>query len=236
MPQHLSPAWMQELGTNAKEIHDTWLHRLANLTLTGYNPNLSNKTFAEKRDAEEGGYKASGLKMNQKIATQEQWGLPELEQRNRELMEQAKKIWAFPQTSFAPAEKEFDTYSLDDDDVDLTGRKIEKYSYQNMEQPVSSWTDMFEHVVSLLHQRDKSVLSNLAYRTGTETDLGNYVSHSKNGLRSAMKIDEHIFVEANTSTAMKLNMLRKLFTLYDAEPMNLVFFLKNVQPGKAADA
>ncbi len=236
MPQHLSPAWMQELGTNAKEIHDTWLHRLANLTLTGYNPNLSNKTFAEKRDAEEGGYKASGLKMNQKIATQEQWGLPELEQRNRELMEQAKKIWAFPQTSFAPAEKEFDTYSLDDDDVDLTGRKIEKYSYQNMEQPVSSWTDMFEHVVSLLHQRDKSVLSNLAYCTGTETDLGNYVSHSKNGLRSAMKIDEHIFVEANTSTAMKLNMLRKLFTLYDAEPMNLVFFLKNVQPGKAADA
>ncbi len=229
MPQHLSPAWMQELGTNAKEIHDTWLHRLANLTLTGYNPNLSNKTFAEKRDAEEGGYKASGLKMNQKIATQEQWGLPELEQRNRELMEQAKKIWAFPQTSFAPAEKEFDTYSLDDDDVDLTGRKIEKYSYQNMEQPVSSWTDMFEHVVSLLHQRDKSVLSNLAYRTGTETDLGNYVSHSKNGLRSAMKIDEHIFVEANTNTAMKLNMLRKLFTLYDAEPMNLVFFLKNAQ-------
>ena len=67
MPQHLTPAWTEALGANAAEIHTTWLHRLANLTLTGYNPNLSNKTFAEKRDSEEGGYKASGLKMNQKI-------------------------------------------------------------------------------------------------------------------------------------------------------------------------
>lgn len=38
MPQHLTPAWIEELGTNATEIHETWLHRLANLTLTGYNP------------------------------------------------------------------------------------------------------------------------------------------------------------------------------------------------------
>ena len=54
MPQHLTPAWMEELGTNAAEIHAMWLHRLANLTLTGYNPSLSNKTFQEKRDSEQG--------------------------------------------------------------------------------------------------------------------------------------------------------------------------------------
>ena len=69
MPQHLTSAWNESLGANAAEIHSTWLHRLANLTFTGDNPNLSNNTFVEKRDAKEGGYKASGLKMNQKIAT-----------------------------------------------------------------------------------------------------------------------------------------------------------------------
>ena len=63
MPQHLTPTWIKSLGDKANEIHDTWLHRLANLTLTGYNPNLSNKSFAEKRDAEVGGYKVSGLKI-----------------------------------------------------------------------------------------------------------------------------------------------------------------------------
>ena len=35
MPQHLTPAWVESLGPNAEEIHATWLHRLANLTLTG---------------------------------------------------------------------------------------------------------------------------------------------------------------------------------------------------------
>lgn len=92
MPQHLTPAWTESLGANAAEIHETWLHRLANLTLTGYNPNLSNKPFQEKRDAEEGGYKASGVKMNQKISNKDSWGLSELEERNDEMIALAKKI------------------------------------------------------------------------------------------------------------------------------------------------
>ena len=234
MPQHLSPAWTEALGANATEIHATWVHRLANLTLTGYNPSLSNKSFIEKRDTEDGGYKASGLKMNQRIALQDTWGLPELEQRNTDLIELAKKIWAFPQTAFVATEKEFDSCSLDDENVKLTGRDIVKYSYQNMEQPVSSWADMFEHVVKFLHQRDKSILSSLAY--SPSTDLSSYVSSSEEGLWSALKIDDNIFVERNTSTAMKMSILRRLFTLYGADPMDLVFFLKDMENEKAAEA
>ena len=235
MPQHLTPAWTEALGANAAEIHETWLHRLANLTLTGYNPNLSNKTFAEKRDSEEGGYKASGLKMNQKISNKESWGLPELEERNDEMIALAKKIWSYPQTSFVPAEKEFDSCTLDDENAELTGRDIAKYGYQNVEQPVTSWADMFEHVVKFLHQKDKSVLSGLAY-SGSSTDLANYVSSTEDGLRSALKIDDHIFMERNTSTALKMSILRRLFALYDADPMDLVFYLKDMESEKAAEA
>lgn len=138
MPQRLNLAWIEALGVNAEDIHAAWLHRLANLTLTGYNPSLSNNTFAEKRDAKEGGYKVSGLKMNQKIATKESWGLPELEERNKEMIALATEIWSYPQTDFKPTEKEFDSCTLDDENVDLKGRDIVKYSYQNAEQPVSS--------------------------------------------------------------------------------------------------
>lgn len=236
MPQHLTPAWTEALGTNYAEIHETWLHRLANLTLTGYNPNLSNKTFAEKRDSEEGGYKVSGLKMNQKIATKELWGLSELEERSAEMLTLAMKIWFYPQTDFKPAEKEFDSCTLDDENVDLTGRDIAKYSFLNMEQPVSSWTDMFEHIVKFLHLRDKSVLSGLAYSASNTTDLATFISSTEDGLRSALKIDENIFVEKNTSTALKISILRRLFTRYDADPMDLVFYLKDAESEKAAEA
>lgn len=236
MPQHLTPAWMESLGANAAEVHSIWLHRLANLTLTGYNPNLSNKTFVEKRDSEEGGYKASGLKMNQKISNKESWGLPELEERNDELIALAKTIWVYPQTAFVPAEKEFDSCTLDDENVDLTGRDIAKYSYLNVEQPVSSWTDMFEHVVKFLHQKDRSVLSGLAYHTGPGTDLASYVSSAAEGLRSALKIDDGIYIERNTSTSLKMSVLRRLFALYDADPMDLVFYLKDAESEKTAES
>ena len=92
MPRHPTPAWNEALGPNAAEIHDTWLHRLANLTLTAYNPDLSNKSFLEKRDHPKGGYKFSGIRMNQKIAAKESWGLPELEERNADMIALAKEI------------------------------------------------------------------------------------------------------------------------------------------------
>ena len=131
MPQHLSPAWVESLGPNAEEIHTTWLHRLANLTLTGYNPSLSNNPFTEKRDAEKYGYKASGLRMNQKIAQKESWGLPELEERNAELISYAKTIWSLPATKFVPAEKEFDSCTLDDENIESIIAKGFHYLKEN---------------------------------------------------------------------------------------------------------
>ena len=229
MPQHLNPAWIEALGVNAEDIHATWLHRLANLTLTGYNPSLSNNTFAEKRDAKDGGYKVSGLKMNQKIATKQSWGLPELEERNEEMIALATEIWSYPQTDFKPVAKEFDSCTLDDENAELTGRDIVKYSYQNAEQLVSSWADMFEHIIKFLHQKDKSVLASLVYGN---SELVSYVSNDPNKLRSAMKIDENIYIEKNTSTVLKMSLLRRIFALFGADPMDLVFYLKDDETKK----
>lgn len=229
MPQHLTPAWIETLGENALEIHSTWLHRLANLTLTGYNPNLSNKTFTEKLNAKEGGYKNSGLKMNQKISSKTSWGLHELEERNEEMISLAKKIWAYPQTNFVPVKKEFYSCTLDDEDVELTGRNIVKYSYQNAEQSVSSWADMVEHVVQFMHQKDRSVLSAIAYNSSFYPELSNYVSCKEDNLRTALKLDDGIYIEKNTSTALKISILRRLFAMYNADPTDLVFYLKDTE-------
>ena len=229
MPQHLTPAWIESLGENALEIHSIWLHRLANLTLTGYNPYLSNKTFDEKLNAEKGGYKNSGLKMNQKISSKKSWGLEEVEERNAEMIALAKKIWAYPQTTFVPAKKEFYSCTLDDENIELTGRNIVKYGYQNIEQSVNTWADMMEHVIKYLHQKDKSVLADLAYNVSAYAELSNYVSNDKNKLRSPLKIDNDIYIERNTSTALKISILRRLFVLYNAEPADLVFYLKDTE-------
>ena len=95
---------------------------------------------------------------------------------------------------------------------------------------------MFEHVVKFLHQKDKSILTGLAYSPKNNTELAVYVSDNESELRSALKIDDHVFVEKNTSTALKMSILRRIFALYEADPMDLVFYLKNDDAKKSSDA
>ena len=171
-----------------------------------------NKTFLEKRDAETGGYKISGLRMNQKIAQLDHWGPEEMESRSQEMVQQALGIWSYPESTFVPSEKEYETYSLDDEDVDLTGRDLVKFSYKSVEQPVNSWADMIEQIIRTLHQQDKSVLTSIAFGGEGSFELGNYISNEPAKLRSPLEIDNGIFIEKNTSTAYKLTVLRRLFS------------------------
>lgn len=48
MPQNLTEDWQIMLEENYDSIHKKWLHTLGNLTLTGYNSELSNRSFEEK--------------------------------------------------------------------------------------------------------------------------------------------------------------------------------------------
>ena len=224
MPQQLTQAWINELGEDYAQIHETWLHRIANLTLTGYNSKYSNSSFAEKRDMEKG-FKESGLRLNAWIGRQEHWGLRELEQRNQLLMQTALKTWPLPVTEYTPAQKQFDSCTLEDD-TELKGRTIIRFAYMNIEQPVSTWIEMMEAVLKILHAEDKSVLFKLAYNADASNELSAYVSNTPDNLRFAMKIDDNIYVEQNTSTATKISMLRKFFKAYGADTEDLVFYLK----------
>lgn len=224
MPQHLTPAWIAELGEDYEQIHETWLHRIANLTLTAYNSKYSNNSFADKKHMKNG-LLDSGIRMNTLIAQKDRWTLAELEERSEYLFGRALDIWAAPYTEYRPAEKQAESYSLDDD-VPLSGRVIVRFGYKNAEQPVESWIEMFERVLKILHAEDKSVLTRLAYETDTSVELAQNVSNCADGLRGAVQIDGDIYVERNTSTDMKISMLKKFFKLYGADPADLVFYLR----------
>ena len=225
MPQHLTPVWAESLGEDYEIIHDKWLHRMANLTLTGYNSKYSNNSFAEKRDMPNG-FKDSGIRMNRWISSCNTWGEEELEARNDLVVQQALEIWAFPVTVFKPVEKQLDFFTLDDE-TDMSGRKIASFRYLTLNKFANSWADMFESIVRLLHDEDNSVLYRLAYETDSAVELASYVSTQKENLRNAVEIDKELFVEGNTSTWAKLSILRRLFALYGKDPSDLVFYLRN---------
>lgn len=95
MPQNATRAWQQVLGENWQADHDRYLHTLGNLTLTGYNPEYSDRPFSEKRDMEKG-FKHSPLRLNQGLGQLETWNAETIEQRARTLASQAVNIWGRP--------------------------------------------------------------------------------------------------------------------------------------------
>ena len=100
MPQNedLSETWKESLGPNWKEVQETWLHTLGNLTLTGYNSEYSDRPFNQKRDME-GGFKESPIRLNEKLGTLENWNEEAIKQRADRLAGKAAVVWASPKIS-----------------------------------------------------------------------------------------------------------------------------------------
>ncbi len=104
MPQTLEDEWKRDLGENFQAIHDKYLHTIGNLTLTGYNPEYSNKSFQEKQGMEKG-FKDSPLRLNQSLRDLESFGEEEIKKRANDLADLALKIWTYPKLDAETLEK-----------------------------------------------------------------------------------------------------------------------------------
>ncbi|MFJ4102258.1 GmrSD restriction endonuclease domain-containing protein [Amycolatopsis japonica] len=104
LPQTPTPAWQVTLledleeGEDFRQTHEALVHTLGNLTLTGYNSELSNSPFALKRPQ----LASSGVLMNQEIAGHERWGRPQIQKRADALAERVISEWPGP----APGDSE----------------------------------------------------------------------------------------------------------------------------------
>ena len=94
--ENLSAAWKLALGGEWERIQQTWLHTLGNLTLTGYNSEYSDRTFAEKRDKQPGGFKESPLKLNQGLGQIDHWNEDNIKARADKLAGMALDVWIAP--------------------------------------------------------------------------------------------------------------------------------------------
>lgn len=77
----------------AKKLQNEWVHKLGNLTLTAYNPNLSNFSFKKKRDRKDQrgnfiGYQ-NGFFLNEDLKEQTEWTPNKIEKRTNRLVKEA---------------------------------------------------------------------------------------------------------------------------------------------------
>jgi len=107
MPQTLTPEWIQMLSTkgeDASNVHEELVHTLGNLTLTAYNPELSNDPFERKQQI----FESSHLSLNAALSGVEVWTRVEIESRAEEMADRAITIWPGPMSNQVSSEGSFD--------------------------------------------------------------------------------------------------------------------------------
>lgn len=108
---HLSTDWISALGSNWQDIQKKYLHSIGNLTLTAYNSEMSDLSFADKLNMK-GGFRESALRLNKYVVNQISWGEAQVNERASLLGEVAKKAWPYPNLTdaeLAPYHKQDDT-------------------------------------------------------------------------------------------------------------------------------
>jgi len=89
MPQTPSEWWKQELGDEWEVAHEAWVDTIGNLTMTGYNPELSNSDFPTKKAI----LQRSHVELNRYFAGVETWDEQAIARRGEELADRAVTIW-----------------------------------------------------------------------------------------------------------------------------------------------
>lgn len=97
IPQHWVDIMADGDMEKAKILQQEYVHRLGNLTITGYNSSLGNKSFEEKRDRvnDRGlpiGYK-NGLGLNSELANAESWSVKQIIMRGDQMVEKALELF-----------------------------------------------------------------------------------------------------------------------------------------------
>lgn len=81
----------------ANEYREKYVHRIGNLTVTGFNTELSNMSFEKKRDRKNSdgkyiGYK-NGLEINKELAEKDVWTIEEIQSRTTRLVDEIAQMY-----------------------------------------------------------------------------------------------------------------------------------------------
>ena len=100
--ENIPKAWVNMIADGdrdlAIEYQRSHVHKLGNLTITGFNSSLGNKSFEEKRDRADRkgravGFK-NGLKLNEDLANAETWSVKQINARTKKLVDKAIKCFS----------------------------------------------------------------------------------------------------------------------------------------------
>jgi hypothetical protein len=213
------------------EFKDKYLNTIANLTLSGNNGALSNKTFQEKKtmnvDRNEQGYIHSRLWLNSYLQKLEEWTIPHLDERFEIIYERFLKIWQLPEVTVFEDQSDEELNIFDAEKP--TFKKLEYFIFENNKIEEDTVAQMYFFVLRNLFKKNSEVMvsgQDILKITRNQADF-----------RDAKEIDNGWFFESNIDSNSKFTILKKLLTLLELEDELIIKYqtgpVNSGEPSKA---
>ncbi len=214
MPQTLTPQWQIELGKKYNEIYTKYLHTVGNLTISGYNSELSNKSFSEKKEI----FKDSNISICRGICDFQTWNDVSITERGKQLFDEALKIWQLPDKYNAHKENEeiisYSTpYSMMTN-INITGEKPKQLIILDMEHSVSTWKELLRVLCKELFELDSASFYNLIKHKDFVRGERRILNDTTEAMNAPFKISDNLYIETHLSASDILNYCKIICNLF----------------------
>jgi len=229
MPQTLSADWSHI----RPEEHEEYLHTLGNLSVTGYNSELSNKSFAEKQDIIRENSKA--VILNSDVLDKESWNIATIRARAKRLAGIVMTRYKIDRIVDDSIEFEYiETLTLDDYD-EVTGKKLVSFELFGETYRQNKYALMLLDVIKLLDKKIPGKLQTLAennYSFNSTKRKHVHLNIDGSGMRWPWKVTDGIYLEANLSAWSCIRFIENLLTEFGFEKDQFSFNIVAEEPSE----
>lgn len=214
MPQKLSSKWIIDLGKNYQDIHEKYLHNIGNLTLTGYNSELSNKSFLDKKNI----LIESNIKTNRMLCEYDEWTPEEIIDRAKEIINKIIEIWSLPKLDkrFYNTDKVDISGEIDiNEEVNVTNKKPYELTILGEKMAVTSWRNMFIIICEFFYEYDKEIFKSLVNHSDFVGRNRAIISDQKSDSGTFYQLDEKIYLQTTLNANAILNYIKLIIEKYD---------------------
>lgn len=228
MPQNKTEEWKKEIGSEYFMVHEKYLHTLGNLTLTGYNSELSDKPFRIKKQMIE--EKSKFISLNKDVINQEKWSVNAINERAERLSSLLLNIFKLPKT-ILEYKQDITQNSKHTaiDTIDLTNSKPVSFILLGQSIAVSSYRELLINFMNLLYENDEQSVQNLSasnYKIPGATRV--YISNNKDKLRVPAELkNTGIYFETNLSSNNIISFIRNILMECNLSHDDFIFYTEN---------
>lgn len=216
-PQTPNEDWNKTLTPDDYfQFKEKYVNTIANLTLSGNNGALSNKSFKDKktmnRQGAEQGYNYSRLWLNDYLKTIDNWNIANYNERFDLIYSRFLKIWEYPDV-IIPVSENTDEQNLFNAESP-THKKLEYFIFENTKVDEEVIAQMYFYVIEKLYEKNAQLL--------LEAKDIFKISRNASDFRAPQELQSGYFIESNIDSNSKFSTLKKLLPLFELEDELLI--------------